>query len=92
MLLEANFFLCLYKVLSVPENFWTNWAISNKVTLVPKAQKYYIHVNFMGNGGSTEEKNPNQHHSGGKSGLFGSIVDLHGSPLVKTSVGSSVNW
>lgn len=59
--------------------------------LVPKAQKYYS-LNFMGNGGPTGEKNPNQHPSGGKSGLFGSVVDLHGSPLAKTSVGSSVNW
>lgn len=55
-------------------------------------QRYYIHVNFMGIGGSAREKNPNQQPSGGKSGLFGSIVDLHGSPLVKRSVGSSVNW
>lgn len=60
--------------------------------LVPMAQKYYIHVNFVGNGGSTGEKNPNQQPSGGKSGLFGSIVELHGSPLVKTSVDSSVSW
>lgn len=55
------------------------------------AQEYYTHIIFMGNGGFTGEKNPNQHHSGGKSGLFGSVADLHDSPLVKTSVDSSVS-
>lgn len=89
---KAPLFLCLDNVCQFLRIFEPIDQFQTNVILMPMAQKYYIHVNFMGNGGSTGEKNPNQQPSGGKSGLFGSVVELCGSPLVKTSVGSSVSW
>lgn len=54
------------------------------------AQKYYIPINFIGSGSSTEEKNPDQHPYCGKSVLLASVIDIYVSSLVNRSVASSL--